>query len=535
MGGVKPGWRGAATLGTWLALIALSCALYAGVIDAFFVSDDFTLVRAVGEHGPFAIWSGPRGLAPGFFRPLASLSLFVDHALYGRRSWGYHLTNVVLHAGNAWLVGRIGARLARASERRLVAVTSALLFVVWPAHGEPVASIAGRTDVLAATFALASFSCYLRSLQSSRSGHRRWAGLAIGLFVAALGAKESILALPLIVLAHRWLVVAPRSPGGRGAGVAAAYVACLPLYAVVRRLAVGGWIGGYGAAVHLQHDPRFLLDNVARQVVHALGFGVPAYGSLVASGAACVLGCALVVVGAWLVVDRRRRDDARPAARPLGFLGRGVCAVAAAVAQPGHRHRRHGGRALLYFASAWLALVLAFAIGPSLLRLRRPALAVPLVAALVVAAAVLQVCRNVRWRDAGRLSRQLVATPGRAAPRRAARHPQSARRPARCLRPAQQRVGRDGAVGARWAARVRRRLPAARHDRRAVAIERRGADVTLKLPGTARGLEYWTLAATVDAPFTIVEHEPRQLRVRLPAKGRPRLLRFDRGALVPVD
>ena len=37
----------------------------------------------------------------GHWQPLSWLSLALDHAVWGLRPAGYHLTNLVLHAGNA--------------------------------------------------------------------------------------------------------------------------------------------------------------------------------------------------------------------------------------------------------------------------------------------------------------------------------------------------------------------------------------------------------------------------------------------------
>ena len=34
----------------------------------------------------------------GLFRPLALSTLALDHAVYGKRPWGYHLTNLLCHA-----------------------------------------------------------------------------------------------------------------------------------------------------------------------------------------------------------------------------------------------------------------------------------------------------------------------------------------------------------------------------------------------------------------------------------------------------
>ena len=45
-----------------------------------------------------------------FYRPLVTLMLSLDAAIYGLKAWGFHLTNVLLHlcvcAAFAWFVSR---------------------------------------------------------------------------------------------------------------------------------------------------------------------------------------------------------------------------------------------------------------------------------------------------------------------------------------------------------------------------------------------------------------------------------------------
>ena len=516
---MNSGWRGA-FLWPWLALIAIGCAVYAATLRAFFVADDFTLVRAVAEHGPFAVWSGPLALAPIFFRPLTSLTFYIDYRLYGLRASGYHLTNVLLHCTSAWLVGRIA--LVTCRQRPLVAATAALLFLVGPAHGESVAWIAGRTDVVATVFGLGAFVCYLHAIESQEW---RWPALAFALYVLGLGAKESLVALPLVALAYQALVV--QTWRGRGARLVIAFLVCLPPYILVRRWAVGGWVGGYGASAHLHHDPRYLLVNGTQQLLHALGFGVPSYGSWLTLALYVVLGCAsLAALVAWHV-DRRSSRASQP--QLLLFL---LVAIAIsmlptlnlAIATAGTEGERY-----VYLATVWLSLLLAIVVAPAFERPQRLVVA----GALVASGALLLAVRNVRWRDAGALSREVVATivaqPLGSEPLTLLNVPDSLR-DAYIMHTgiwdAQLLFAPKGPplyVGAYE--------PLDTPDE-PVDVERRGDNLTLTLPAAARRLGYWS-PPPADAPFHVLEQSARRFVVMLPPSRRA--LAFVHGALRSID
>ena len=139
--------------------------------------------------------------AGGVYRPLTTLSYLLNYAILGNanRPEGYHVVNLLLHWGNAFLVyllalGIIGAFVP--------AVLTAALFATHPIATEAVTNIIGRADMLAATAVLAG--CLLHIATARATGWRRAAGLA-GLFVvAAAGAlsKENavvILAAMLLI------------------------------------------------------------------------------------------------------------------------------------------------------------------------------------------------------------------------------------------------------------------------------------------------------------------------------------------------
>ena len=186
------------------ALVAGVAALaYVGTMAGGFVWDDHDLIEADPRthsllRAPAFLltpFGGPgqyqRNLA--YYRPLVSLTLAVDYALYGKHAWGYHLANVLFHAAAS--VG-VAACLAAATGRAGPAALAGLAFAVHPSHAESVCWIAGRTDLLACAFMLWGTWFILRAWRSGRAGSY-WTAALFGL---ALLSKEVALALPVFLL-----------------------------------------------------------------------------------------------------------------------------------------------------------------------------------------------------------------------------------------------------------------------------------------------------------------------------------------------
>jgi hypothetical protein len=127
-----------------------------------------------------------------YYRPVAFLSHALDWTLWGAEPFGFHLTNVLLHAATTLLVWVLGRRLLDGA----APVIAALLFALHPASHEAVYWIAARFDLLATFFTLLALWCL--SGRCDGFAHRRiWAA-----FGMALLSKES--AISLLVVAPAW-------------------------------------------------------------------------------------------------------------------------------------------------------------------------------------------------------------------------------------------------------------------------------------------------------------------------------------------
>jgi len=140
-------------------------------------------------------WTFSREYYASNWYPLTWLSYAADIVLYGLdKPWGFHLTNLILHALNTGLLVLVLHRLTR---RLWLSTIVAALFAVHPLHVESVGWVAERKDVLFTFFmflALWAYSDYVR-----RPSIWRYL-LVTAAFVAGLMSKPMILTLPFVLL-----------------------------------------------------------------------------------------------------------------------------------------------------------------------------------------------------------------------------------------------------------------------------------------------------------------------------------------------
>lgn len=135
-----------------------------------------------------------------YYRPLVSLSYFLEHQLWGLNPAGYHLTNLLLHLAVTLSLFWVCRLLFR---EPLLAFLAGLVFALHPVHTESVAFISGRTDLFAALFFLLGFGLYVRARAETRWG---WpdAGALLA-FALALLSKEVAVTFPLVLILYEVL------------------------------------------------------------------------------------------------------------------------------------------------------------------------------------------------------------------------------------------------------------------------------------------------------------------------------------------
>lgn len=130
-----------------------------------------------------------------YFRPILTLSFYLDSRIWGMSVQGYHFFNYLFHLFNASLVYFIALQLIRpAKNNRFYAGMAMLIFGLHPLTCESVAWVSGRSDVLGTFFFLAALAFYF-----TKSSLRYV--LVPGVLLMGLLSKENALAgLPIIVL-----------------------------------------------------------------------------------------------------------------------------------------------------------------------------------------------------------------------------------------------------------------------------------------------------------------------------------------------
>ncbi|HEX3927534.1 MAG TPA: tetratricopeptide repeat protein [Gemmatimonadales bacterium] len=174
------------------ALIAYLPALHGGILwddPAHIPTPDLQSL-----HGLFRIWFEP-GATQQYY-PLLYSAFWLEHVLWGDGTFGYHLVNVVLHAGVASLLWLVLRRLKMPG-----AWLAAAIFLLHPVEVESVAWISELKNTMSAFFYLAAMWCYL---EFDDEHDRRWYRAAIALFVLGLLTKTVIATLPAALLVIAW-------------------------------------------------------------------------------------------------------------------------------------------------------------------------------------------------------------------------------------------------------------------------------------------------------------------------------------------
>ncbi len=210
----KSTWNVAAAL----ALAALVFGAFGGALACGFVRFD--------DHG--YVYQNPQvvnGLTVDGIRwafttvwqqwwlPFLWISYMADTSWWGTGPWGYHLTNLLLHAANAGLLFWVCFRLTGARGRSLAV---AALWAVHPLRVESVVWVTERKDVLSGLFFFLALLAYER--YARRPGWRRM-GLVFAAMLSGLMSKGTVVVLPaLLLLLDYWPLRRAQLPWAPGEG-----------------------------------------------------------------------------------------------------------------------------------------------------------------------------------------------------------------------------------------------------------------------------------------------------------------------------
>jgi protein O-mannosyl-transferase len=268
------------TLSTLLVVLC-GFAAYANSFQGAFVFDDLIEIAAnPAVHRIWPPWVPMFGGNEVAARPLPYLSFAIDHALYGSRPFGFHVTNLAIHLLCAvllmWLVSETlrGPAVSTWWHDRSLAIATAVaaIWVVHPLTTQAVTYIYQRMESMAALFIVATVACAAAAcstgLRTETATRRRsWQAAACCCGLLAGLSKETAAGIPLLVAAFWWIY------HSRGDGetlrrhlpffIALTAATWLPLAAV---LAAGR--GDYKELRKAVHPPLEYLVTQAEVIVH---------------------------------------------------------------------------------------------------------------------------------------------------------------------------------------------------------------------------------------------------------------------------
>jgi tetratricopeptide (TPR) repeat protein len=215
----------------WLRNVGAGALIFGATLLAYlpalqgdFIWNDSDYVTAPALRsvdGLGRIWTVP-GATQQYY-PLLHSAFWVQHRLWGDHPRGYHLVNLLMHAGSAVLLALVlrrllendsspstpprasgsGSTVAGHMRRQYPGVEwlAALLFALHPAHVESVAWITEQKNTLSLVFYLAAALVYLRFDETRRP---RTYLAAMALFVLSLLSKTVTATLPAALLVALW-------------------------------------------------------------------------------------------------------------------------------------------------------------------------------------------------------------------------------------------------------------------------------------------------------------------------------------------
>jgi hypothetical protein len=249
-----------------LVLALLPLVLYHASIRLPFLCDDYLLFSAVSggsyhpEPDPISAyqlispeltrespqtvpwWTSPQTRLH-FLRPIATLTLKLDHWLWQNNPAGFHLTNLLIHGMVCVALFLVGRRLFRDDTAAFLGV---LIFTSPVSTAFVVAWVADRISLLALLWGLLGLYFHMGF---RRDGRKRWEALAWLCFLLAFLSKENgaiFIAVYFLYDFFVWKREQPdRWPGILRLGIRYVLL-CIPLF-----LFIGYFVlAGYGVAGH---------------------------------------------------------------------------------------------------------------------------------------------------------------------------------------------------------------------------------------------------------------------------------------------
>jgi hypothetical protein len=263
-----------------LTIGLLAAISYRPVLANFLTGDDYAYLPwcKMAVHDPSMIltefhrpWMN--NYSNAFFRPMLTVSMALDYAIWGPAGFGFHLSNflylLVASSFLGLIIFEIGTDANSTQDEKQTALAwgfaSAALFAVYPLHPEAISWMTGRVDCFTSMFILSSLWCYVRWRKTDKIS---FAAIATCSMCVALMSKETGITVPIFLTLYEFILgadqsnkIALKADLLRAVKRTAPFWGVLALYFVWRRIALGTFVGGYDNSLFFIADWKAYLGR----------------------------------------------------------------------------------------------------------------------------------------------------------------------------------------------------------------------------------------------------------------------------------
>lgn len=239
----------------WVLLLLgfLSFSCYYQILHTNFVSDDFTFLYECKTIG-LSLFS--ENFNDPFFLPFTRWFQYTEFLFFGLNSTGYHIVAILIHTCNAWVIYLIMYNIYKplliSKEASLII---SLLFLICPYQTEAVVWFSSISYLLATLFFLLSMLFFINSKFALKKTNFT---LSLLFYLCSLLSKEIAIVVPIILIAYQLifdksLIIKLK--------ITSFFIGITILYLLLRYLALGTFIGGYGISTHLNFNINLITQN----------------------------------------------------------------------------------------------------------------------------------------------------------------------------------------------------------------------------------------------------------------------------------
>ena len=289
--------------GVALALLLLVFLCFHKSLGCYFTADDFWHLSRLHDavngnpHLLFENFWKPwvdKTLIYKFYRPFTEITLAFDYLLWGKNPFGFHLSNLVYHWINSFLVYLTIQKFLliflkpdekfktyKASYFFLAPILIASLFASHPINTEPVTWIASRADLIGTLFYLLTINFYLHFSQTNYANYKILSILAL---TFGLLSKEVCATAPLVIsLIYATTIWAETQSKKEVISLTFIHTKFYWLitfvYLIIRSFALKAFLGGYvGSAAYMLNSSileRLMIPQTFWKIIYPINNQLP--------------------------------------------------------------------------------------------------------------------------------------------------------------------------------------------------------------------------------------------------------------------